>query len=490
MARVSGQHPATRTAVVAGLGCAFLLLAGSTGRSQPAAAVDGGSAVIEFQQRVALRDSLRQEIERYRELVRALQDSMAGSEGDRAQQQLWLADLENSVGSLGEVITAVTEQLAALQLEVDMGRVSLRDRHGGRVTVDLPPDLGERIGEGLASITRMILDEIPDTLHINTGRAGSAWSWATSRSNGTAPPAPQPERFIEGDIVKLSDDVEIAADEVVRGDVIAIFSEVRVKGRIQGDLVVVLGSVELAEGAAVDGAVTVVLGKLERGDNVQTGSLTVVNPGERMLLRDGGRLFGPTAWPVFGAWQGLFVLTVLLVLVLIVAVPRARLDVVVATVAARFLPSLGLGLLLVVLGHAAALGLSAILILTVIGIPVAVLLLLLLALLDLLAVGATAIACGRRCCQALGRQCRQPVAAVLIGLLILHLPALLGAFGGVVGVPPPLVLPLIWISRLIKILALAVGLGAFWLSRFGTIRRPEIADAGRLAPEAPQYPRS
>lgn len=416
--------------------------------------------------REALRDSLREEIRRYSHMVQALRDSLAGP-GLSAPSLEMVAEVEGAIGAVGEALGAITEQLSALQLEVQQGQVSLRDRQGGRITLELPPDLGDRIGEGIASITRVILDEIPDTVRFNEGRSGFTWN-LQDKGLQIVPVGPRaPERRIEGDIVKIRDDLVVTADEVVVGDVVAVLGGVRIEGRVEGDLVVVLGDVDLADTAVIDGSLTVVLGKVDRAGRARTGSVTVVNPGMGALWR--GEAPGSTggAWRAFWVWQAMFGLTVGLVLLVVAALPRRRLDVVIDTVLQRPLPSLGLGLLLGVVGHVAVLGIAAILVVTVIGIPVAMLLLLGLGLLDLVAIGAAALALGNRVCAALKLGCGQPALAALVGLLVLHAPAFAAAFATAVGLPPALAILMLWVGRMLKLTAFAIGLGALVLCKLG-----------------------
>lgn len=488
MARKPGQRDLIRRLPAAGLCLGVLLVLASwtsPSLAQPRPAPPAGpstQAPTQVQQREALRDSLRQEIRQYHVMIEQLRDSLS-VEGRLESSQEWLEELELVAGDLSDAIGTITEQLAELQLEVDAGQVSLRDRHGGRVTLDLPTDLGDRISQGIASITRVILDEIPDTLRVHESLSGLTWNQDDQNQDRWWPTQRRPERTIEGDLFKFNDDLEVAVDEVVLGDVVTIFGDVRVLGRIEGDLVTVLGDVHLGERAAIDGEVTVVLGQLTRLDQARTGSVTVINPGEGLLLRGTGHQTG--GWSAFWIWQALFVLVLSLVLLMVALVPRLRLDTVVETLHQRGAASLGLGVLLAMVLHVGVILLGAILVLTVIGIPVALVLLVALLLLDLMALGAASLRLGQGLCSALNLGCPHPLGATLAGLLALHAVAFLAALASASGLPMPLVLLLAWTGNILKILALFAGLGALFLSRLGTHQNPSIpTTVSPLSPEA------
>lgn len=452
----------------AGLGLLCLLLGAGRVAGQPIASAPKATAAAGASEdpvlREALRDSLRLEIQRYNEMIQALRDSLAGQGREPGEDERWLLEIEAAVSSLGEAIGEITDQLSAMEIEIDAGRFSLRDGQGGRVTVALPPDLGDRISQGIASITRVILDEVPDTVRIGDRQASHIWQWH-DRATERARTPPPPERLIRGDIVKFNDDIEITAGEVVDGDVVAIRGDVRVAGRVRGDLVAILGDVELGDGAEVDGKVVTILGSFRRGQDARVGGLTTIAPGDGLLWH---RFAQPWAtWPIFLAWQALFLLVLGLVLLVLAATPRRRVDAVAAVLHRRAGGSLLLGTILVVLGHAAVIGLCALLVLTVIGIPVAALTLLGLALLDVAAIGVTSLGLGQRLCGVLGLNCQRVLRATTLGLLALHLPALLAALAGVAGLPAAFVMLLVWVSRALKFAALAAGLGALLLSRFG-----------------------
>jgi hypothetical protein len=412
----------------------------------------------------AFRDSLKVEIQRYARLIAALRDSVdALEEADQPRQER-LLEVERSIGALGESMSELTEQLSSLQFEVQDGRLSLRDARGGEVSVEIPSELPEQLREGLSSLTRVILEEMPDTVRIGDQSTGFTWSWDDDgiAISPVAPPAPR--RTIEGGLVKFREPLEVASDEIVLGDVVAILGDAVISGHVQGNVVVVLGDSRLTETAVVDGEVVSVLGSLDRADGAAVGSVTAINPGVD-LTAQGLDLGG--GWFEFLGWQLSFALLLLLVVILVAIMPAARLDPVIATLEARPAESLGIGLLLGLVGHLLAIGLIAILVLTVIGIPVALLLLLAVVLVDLLAIGVAGIVVGRRICERVGLGCGHPWREAALGMMLLHVPALVAAFVAALGAPAALVLPLSWFGRLIKFAAFCAGLGALALGRFG-----------------------
>jgi hypothetical protein len=429
--------------------------------------------------REAEREALKEQIRTYSELVQAMRESLAVREGNASQ----VAEIEQTVDELSRAIGEITDQLADLQLDVVDNRVRLRDGQGGEVTLEIPEDLPDQLSAGLSSITRMFLEEMPDTVRIGEFETGFTWDRDAGRLR-VSPMAPTGEkRVIEGGLVKIRDDMEIAANEKVVGDAVAIMGDAQVAGRVVGDLVVVMGDALLEETAVVDGQVITILGRLDRADGAEVGSVTVINPGVATLSDDIFDTGG--GWIAFGSYQLLFVLLLACVLLLLALAPARRREVLVETVQGRPLPSLGLGLLAVLVGHGLMLGLAAILVLTVIGIPVALLVLVALMLLDLAGIGLGSLAVGRWICARQGLGCPRPWRELILGMLVLHVPAFLSSLLGAVAAPAGLVMLLAWFGGFIKLITFCVGLGALLLSRFGTPQAtPPIAPPLNPIPES------
>ena len=461
------------------LGTAFFLLAESSANAQTKSS-GGGRTEVEQYRHEAVRDSLRAEIKRYAEIIEALKDSVSDIDPDDGARRERVARTTESVAAISEALGGLADQLSDLEIEVEGRQVSLSDGRGGRVSMEIPENFGDQLSESLEAITEMILSEIPETVHIGDRETGITFD-GLGRGVHTVPVAPLPRKVIKGGVVKFKDDLEIAANEVVQGDAVVVMGDVLIEGRIEGDLVVVLGDLSLSETAEVDGQIITVLGRLDRAAGAEVGALTVVNPGEALLPT----IFTGDAgdWVGFWGWQALFVLLVFLVLLMVALVSRSRLDRLFLTLTDRPAECLGLGLIVALVGHLVLLGLGAILFLTVIGIPVAILVILAVALLDLTAVGVASAVVGRRICSSSGWACSNLWREVLIGMVVLHLPAVVAALFGMAGVPLVLVATISWLSRAVKFLAFCFGLGALVLGRLGT-REVNVLPPPTLDPAA------
>lgn len=429
-----------------------------------------GSGAAVAQDQATARDELRDQIRYYSEQVRALRDSLAATGRDTLQA----GEIESTIVQLSEAIGAITQQLAELELEVIDNRVSLRDGRGGQVTLDVPENLSEQLSTGLSSITRMFLDELPDTVHIGDMETGFTW---TKGEQGLrfAPVKPRRERrVIDGGVVKVTDDLAVDTDEDVLGDVVAVMGDATVAGLVRGDVVVVLGDLHLAETAEVQGKIVVILGQMDRDPGAKVADVTVVNPGgagARSGLADLYR-----GWGALVAFQGLFLVLLMLALLLLAFVSRDRVTALVDVAERRTGPCVGLGALALVGGHVVVLGLSALLVLTVIGIPVALLVLAALLLLDLAAIGIGAILVGRMVCRRLGWACPMPWRELIVGFVVLQtLPFLASLLSVTLGSSAP-IMALAWLGGLLKLLSFVAGLGALLIGRFGGRRSRPVAD--------------
>ena len=102
------------------------------------------------------------------------------------------------------------------------------------------------------------------------------------------------------DIVRFSSDVTVGPDERVDGDVLVMFGAADVDGEVTGDLVVVMGSLNLGPEAVVRGDVNVVGGQLTRAPGAQVlGDLNELGMGREAGPRD-RRASAAFAW----LWSG------------------------------------------------------------------------------------------------------------------------------------------------------------------------------------------
>lgn len=486
---MTGSRASRTVAPVLALGLALVGAAVPAGRVQaqasPASPPDTSAVrgAEEFAQRAeravreAEREALKAEIERYTRMVQAMRESLAVRDAGDVRQR----EIERTIAELSTAVGAITDQLAELEVEVVDNEVSLRDGRGGRVTVEIPEDLPQRLSEGLSSVTRMFLEEMPDTVRLGDRETGFTWNMGEGGLQFRPVAPPSPRRVIEGGLVKIHDHLAVAADEDVHGDAVAVMGDASVAGRVRGDVVVVLGDVHLDADAVVDGRVIAVLGRIDRDDGAQTGAVTVVNPGGAALPSDLSP--GGVGWLSFGAYQSFFAILLVMALLLLALTPTHRREALMALGRQRPGQCVALGLMLAVVGHVVLLGLVAILVLTVIGIPVALLALLALALVDLAGVAIGSLVLGRALCIRWGLECPRPWRELALGMALIHLPAFFSALLAALSVPVGLAGLLAVIGALTKLTAFCLGLGALFLGRLGS--RPAASLPGEALTPAP-----
>lgn len=433
-----------------------------------------GASPLAAQDQAATREALRDQIREYSELVRAMRDSLA-RQAVQEQDSLQTRQIESTIIELSDAVGAITRQLSELEVEVADNRVSLRDGRGGQVTLDVPENLSEQLSTGLSSISRMFLDQLPDTVQIGDVETGFTWAMGDHGIQFKPRSAHRERRVIDGGLVKITDDASVAADEDVNGDVVAVMGDAEIAGLVRGDLIVVMGDVHLAETAEVQGQIVVVLGQLEREPGAVVADVTVVSPGGAGAPGDLGAFF--RGWGALAAFQGLFIGLLLLSLLLLVLVPGDRVLAVVDVASARPGPCLAMGLVALFGGHAVVLGLSVLLVLTVIGIPVALVVLAALLVVDLAGIAIGAVLVGRLACDRLGWACSALWQALVVGFVLLQALPLLASLAGVMLGETAAVTALAWIGGLLKLVAFTIGLGALINGRFG-IRTDRVATPG------------
>lgn len=77
------------------------------------------------------------------------------------------------------------------------------------------------------------------------------------------------------DRVRMFSDIEIAQDEEIDGDVVALFGSIDVRGRVTGNTVAVLGSIRMHPGARIDGDAVAVGGVLDQPQGAEVGGESV-----------------------------------------------------------------------------------------------------------------------------------------------------------------------------------------------------------------------
>ena len=428
---------------------------------------DDSVEMVEVEQFVEVnsssRDSLMIEIRRYSRMVADMRDSLkfSGDDIHLSEEQRLL--IEENIANISEVIEGIGVELSQLEFEIKGNTISLVNEAGEGIIINIPENLDEHLSQGLEILSQVILSELPDSIDFDHAHG---WDWS-----GFAPHAPPPPRkMVQGNIIKVWDDLHVPVNEDVRGDVVVVFGNTEISGRVDGNVVVVFGNLLLDETSEVTGKIVSVGGRLDKDPDAETGDVVSVDlwPGDR-----GGGLagwFGQGILP-FLMCQGTFLLTLFLAVIAVVAAPQKRFQIITDTLRVSPGPSLGLGLVTAVVGHMMVLVLMAVLILTVIGVPLALLVFMALVLVILISVAVSGAVLGNRICVMLGTGCSRPWFNVVLGMSLLHLVSFVGSVAslseGLEGAANVMVISGVFI----KTFAFLFGLGAMVLSRFGS-RQP------------------
>ncbi len=430
-----------------------------TGDDASTSSVDTGA---DEEMNSSSRDSLMVEIRRYSRMVAGLRDSLTGR-GDidlsETQRQL----IEENIEDISQVIENIGMELSRLEFEISDNTISLLNESGEGIVISIPENLDEHLSEGLEILSQVILSELPDSIDFDQTHS---WDWSNF-----APHSPDPHRkIVHGNLIKVWDDLYVPVIDDVRGNVVVIFGNAEISGRVDGNVVAVFGNLLLDETAEVTGKVVSVGGRLDQDPDADAGDVVAVDlwPGNL----DGGLagVMGEGILP-FLMCQGTFLLTLLLAVIAVVAVPRQRFDAVTDALRRSPGPSLGLGLVVAIVGHLVVLVLMAVLILTVIGIPLALLVFLALIIVIIISVAVCGAALGLKVCRMLGSGCSSPWLTVVVGMSLLHLMSFLGSVLSLTPGTESLANVLVVLGVCIKTLAFLLGLGALTQSRFGS-RQP------------------
>lgn len=96
-----------------------------------------------------------------------------------------------------------------------------------------------------------------------------------------APAAPVTTRVRRGELSQVGDNVTVARDELVDGDVSVVFGNADIQGDVDGDVNVVMGNAVLGPQAAVRGDVNVVAGTIDRAPGARIGgAVHIVGAGD------------------------------------------------------------------------------------------------------------------------------------------------------------------------------------------------------------------
>ncbi len=406
------------------------------------------------------RDSLMAEIRVYSEMIRGLRDSLASDGPNLRLSGAQREKLEGSIQDITQVIERISSELSRMEFEIKDNRISLVNESGEGIIINVPEDLDEQVSQGIEALTKIILSELPDSVDFDQGRN---WDWTRFRPE----PPPPSRRVINGNIVKVWDDVDISATEDVRGNVVVIFGDAEVAGRVDGDVVAVLGNVTLLDSAEVTGSVVTVGGFLEQEQGAQVDDVVVLDP---LRVDNGGGwldIFSHDGLS-FLICQGVFLLTVLMAAIAVAVTPRRRFESIIGHLKQNVGASLGLGVVTALGGHLLVAVLMAVLVLTVIGVPLALLVGLGLLVAVVVSVAVCSAVVGERLCALFSDQCHSPWLVMVVGMAALHTVSFLGSLLGMVSGADSAAAALVALGVMIKAGAYLLGLGALVLSRAGS----------------------
>ncbi len=279
------------------------------------------------------------------------------------------------------------------------------------------------------------------------------------------------------DVVRFGEDIHIGEHELVQGDVVAIGGDIVIEGKVRGNVVNVFGDTELHGTAVINGDVVTVMGELNEYHNPRVRGETVSVAGGApniqlpFLNYDTGNLWGVVTRVVK------FVIFTLLLLMIIYFLPdRTRISS--DHVFGSFFKSLGVGVLVLLVGSVVVLILGVVLSITIIGIPVALLLVLSYGALLLLGYFVSALALGRILCKKFGPEGASSFLCGFMGLFLITLPGFIAAMMWVVPFLAPIQLLLKTIAVFVTFLTVTLGSGALIISKAGTLslERPEVPE--------------
>lgn len=402
----------------------------------------------------ASRDSLLREIERYTGEIAAIKDSLGRGHLNLQLDAQQRERLQASISEFSGIIEDIGQELSRLDFEITDNRVSLTDEFGEGIVINIPENLDERLSQGMQALSRMILEDLPDS---NVFGLGGRLDIASLFSD----PKPVERKIIQGNLIKVSDDVHVTAKEDLRGSLVVVLGDAVVSGRVDGDVVVVVGNVLLDTNCEVTGKVVCVMGQIERDPSAEVGDLIAVDRWPAGGLFDDG--FWNKGVTTFLISQSLFFVVLLIAILMVVITPNGRLERILNSVRTEPLQALGIGVLAGVGLHVVTGILLAVLILTVVGLPLALLLAIGLGMIAALAVALAGAALGEKICGLAGRQCPSLWISVVVGLVALHAVSFLGGLVGILTQSGTL-------SSLLLILGLCIKSAAFFLGIGGLAR--------------------
>ena len=297
------------------------------------------------------------------------------------------------------------------------------------------------------------------------------------------------------DVVRFGKDIHIGRNELVQGDVVCIAGDIIIEGKVRGNVVNVFGDTELHGTAVINGDVVTVMGELREYNNPRVRGETVNVAGGASNIR-----LPFLSYSTGNMWDVVvkvvkFVIFTLLLLMIIYFLPD-RMKISSDHVFGSFFKSLGVGVLVLLVGSVAVVILAVVLSITIIGIPVALLLVFSYGALLLIGYFVSALALGRLLCKKFGPNGASTFLCGFMGLFLIILPGFIAAMMWVLPFLLPIQILLKTIAVFLGFLAVALGSGALIISKAGVLpleQRPEVpelpdAPAASVEPDEPEYP--
>jgi hypothetical protein len=296
------------------------------------------------------------------------------------------------------------------------------------------------------------------------------------------------------DRVRVGASVRVREDEIVDGDVVAVFGSVQVDGTVTGDVTAVGGSVELGPDAVVEGEVVVVGGTLDRAPGARIeGSIEEVAWGGA-----GFRAHAPDFEPPFLSGLGGLIMTVVWIILLgalaslVYLLARRPVERMSYRVAKSPWKAALVGLVAQLLFLPVLVLTVVLLAVSIIGIPLLLVVpFALVALAIGVLVGFTAVArnVGSGAETRFGWQHDNPYFAVAVGVGLIMLVSFFASALGVAGGPLGVFAVILGIlGFVIQYAAWTVGFGALLLTRFGTRYSWGEGPGSGTAPAPPPAP--
>lgn len=299
----------------------------------------------------------------------------------------------------------------------------------------------------------------------------------------------EPRQYTERatNIAKFGEDVFVGPHDLVRGDVVVFGADATIEGKIVGNVVVIGGNADVRSGAEINGDVVVLGGELHEesevliyGERYQFKDISISLGGLSHYLGPNYRVVGLFFIPVQ------FFISIIMSFIIVLFM-RDRVVNGHEHVVTGFLKSFGAGFLVLFVGTFVVTVLFGILLITLIGIPLAFVLLVSCVAVFIIARTVFVYALGFKVNEVLKLQTTSPFAIVLVGTAVLYLPALIGYGVSLWPIGSPLGVFFKGLGMVISLFGYLVGLGALFLSRFGSRGAP-VAMGVPAPPPDPSAP--